>query len=71
MNIRKTPTRIKDDETYFPVHYAAVMAYIELKKYDQANSLLDHMLCLCLIKIPGEGKDLYQESGYPYQGEEI
>ena len=41
---QKNIKEIKDDETYFAVHISAVQAYIELKEYDQASALLDHVL---------------------------
>jgi tetratricopeptide (TPR) repeat protein len=47
---QKNTPMIKNDETYFAVHFAAVMAYIELKEYDQANVLLDHLLGLTSLK---------------------
>ncbi|MDE1920866.1 MAG: tetratricopeptide repeat protein [Candidatus Omnitrophica bacterium] len=46
----KYASRIKDDESYFNVHLAAVMAYIELKQYDRANKLLDRMLAFPGLK---------------------
>jgi len=46
----KNVKEIKDDETYFPIHLAAVLAYIELKEYDQANALLDRLLAFSTLK---------------------
>ncbi len=42
--------QIKEDETYFAVHFVAVLSLIEMKKYDQANSLLDRMLAFPSLK---------------------
>lgn len=47
---QKNAPKIKDDGSYYAVHFAAVMAYIELKKFDQANMLLDHMLSFPSLK---------------------
>jgi len=41
---------IKEDVAYFSIHFAAVLAYIELKEYDQANALLDHILAFPGLK---------------------
>jgi len=47
---QKNALLIKNDGAYFAVHFAAVMAYIELKDYDQANVLLDHILAFSALK---------------------
>jgi len=47
---QKNAQMIKDDDAYFPIHFAAVLATIELKKYDQANTLLDRMLSFPALK---------------------
>jgi tetratricopeptide (TPR) repeat protein len=41
---------IKDEDTYFPIHLVAVSAYVELKNYDLANTLLDHLLSFQTLK---------------------
>jgi len=41
---------LKEDDAYFSIHYAAVLAYIELKEYDQANALLDRVLAFPTLK---------------------
>jgi len=47
---KKNAAQIKDEESYFPVHLAAVLAYIELKQYTDANALLDRMLAIPNLK---------------------
>jgi len=47
---QKNAKQIKDDDTYFSIHFAAVLAYIELKEYDRANALLDRMLGFPVLK---------------------
>ena len=47
---RQESKSIKDDDTFFSIHFVAVLAYIELKDYDQANALLDHMLAFPSLK---------------------
>jgi len=47
---RKDWPKFKEDSAYFPIHFAAVLAYIELKEYDQANTLLDRMLAFAVLK---------------------
>lgn len=47
---QKNTNNIKDDEAYCAVHFAAVMAHIELKEYDQANVLLDRILAFPSLK---------------------
>ncbi len=42
--------QIKNDSAFLTVHLAAVQAYIELKKYDQANALLDRLLSFPSLK---------------------
>ena len=41
---------IKNDGSCFAIHYAAVSGFVELKKYDQANALLDRMLAFSGLK---------------------
>jgi len=41
---QKNSNLIKDDDTSFEIQYVVVEANIELKKYDAANLLLDHLL---------------------------
>ncbi len=41
---QKYAPQIKDDESYFQVHLAAVLAFAQLKQYEQAYALLDRML---------------------------
>ncbi|MBF0570297.1 MAG: tetratricopeptide repeat protein [Candidatus Omnitrophica bacterium] len=47
---QKDAQKIKNDDTFYSIHFAAVLAYIELKKYEQANELLDRMLALPALK---------------------
>ena len=42
--------QIKNDDAYFVIHFAAVLATIELKEYDQANALLDRVLAFPTLK---------------------
>ncbi len=55
---QKNAPQIRDDDNYFATHLAAVMAYIELEKYDQANALLDRMLGFPVLK-PEERAKVY------------
>ena len=54
--------QIKDDDTFFATHYAAVLAYIELKKYDEANKLLDRILGFTDLKPQEKAKVFIKKS---------
>jgi len=41
---KKRAKGIKDDDSFFSIHFSALLAYIELKEFDKANTLLGHML---------------------------
>jgi len=47
---QKNAPSVKNDDAFFNIDFAAVLAYIELKQFDQANTLLDHMLALTALK---------------------
>ena len=46
----KDVPKIKKEDTYFAIHFAAALAFIELKEYSQANALLDSMLAFPTLK---------------------
>jgi len=54
--------QIKNDDSYFATHDAAVMAYIELKEFDQANKLLDRMLAFPNLKPQERAKIFIKKS---------
>ncbi len=47
---------LKNDEADFAIHFAAVMAYIELNQYDKATVLMDRMLGLTGLKAQERAK---------------
>jgi len=53
---------IKEDEAYYTVHLSAVQAYIELKQYDQANALLDHVLAFPSLKSQEKARIFIQKA---------
>jgi tetratricopeptide (TPR) repeat protein len=52
----------KDDGDYFSIHYTAVLAYIELKEYDQANELLNRVLAFPTLKLQERAKILFKKA---------
>ncbi|MBF0511626.1 MAG: tetratricopeptide repeat protein [Candidatus Omnitrophica bacterium] len=47
---QKHIAQIKEDNTYFQIHFSAVLAFIELKQFDKANAFLDRALALPGLK---------------------
>ena len=46
----KDVPKIKKEDIYFAIHFAAALAFIELKEYPQANALLDCVLAFPTLK---------------------